>query len=369
MFRNGKLRFGSITGLAATAAVAMVLLVATGAPVQAAEKADKPAVNVDCDPDGCVGADDIGTDAVDADAIATGAVGSSEIENETIQSEDIKNGAVGADDIADGAIGAAQLGLSNTIYVEDTGTPTDNCTDLLAALSGLTGPAAVVLGPGAYDCGTSPVVLPAQVSLIGSGQNLTTITGSVQGDDGLVRLQGDGITLRELTVVNDDSEGAANRFFAVVIGAGFVDTRDWRISDMTAEAKNGNSLSIGIHLRGVDCDGGEITDVTAMASGPADNRAINFECGASSVVTASNLTASASTHGLIKFTAGSSLTVRNSSFTGTLSSVSRSNGTLKVISSELDGPVVGAVTCVGAYDENGAALIDGFFGDGLGGCE
>ena len=67
--------------------------------------------------------------------------------------------------------------------------------------------------------------------------------------------------------------------------------------------------------------------------------------------------------GLLKDLA-SSLTVRNSSFTGATNSVSRVGGTLKVISSELDGPLFGAVICVGDYDGAGVALANGTFGTG-----
>jgi hypothetical protein len=62
---------------------------------------------------------------------------------------------------------------------------------------------------------------------------------------------------------------------------------------------------------------------------------------------------------------GSSLTVKNSSLAGA-TAVLRSAGTLRAISSELDGAVSGAVICVGDYDETGAALADGT--NGSGGC-
>ena len=181
-----------------------------------------------------------------AAALADGSVDSEALADGAVTAAKIADGAVTFAKIADGAIGAAKLGLTNTIYLEDTGSDIDNCLDLLDALTGLVGPASVVLGPGIYDCGSNPVVLPAQVSLIGSGQNLTTVTGSVEGFDGFVRLQGDAIGLRGLTVFNDDSGGAGQNFFTVVIGAGFVNTRDWRISDVTAEAMNGSGFAIGI---------------------------------------------------------------------------------------------------------------------------
>ena len=62
----------------------------------------------------------------------------------------------------------------------------------------------------------------------------------------------------------------------------------------------------------------------------------------------------------------STLTVRDSSFLGSTSSVGQSSGTLKVISSELDGAVQGILICVGDYDGSGTALANGTFGSG--GC-
>jgi hypothetical protein len=239
--------------------------------------------------------------------------------NNSIVGADIKNGAIGNADLADGAIGPAKQGLANTIYLEDTGSVTDNCADLRDALAGLTGPAVVVLGPGTFDCGFSPVIVGSQVSLIGSGQNITTITGRLDGIDGLVRLQGDEITLRNLTVVNDDDVGGGARFSAVVLGAGGVDTRDWRISDVEAIARGGSEFTVTIRVDQVDCDGGEMINVTATSTRivfgtNSKSRAVQVDCTAGSV-TASNLKATGSEHVLRKRVAGT-MTVRNSSFTG-----------------------------------------------------
>lgn len=112
-----------------------------------------------------------------------------------------------------------------------------------------------------------------------------------------------------------------------------------------------------------------MTDVTATAGGNTSaNRAMDLRCTAGSV-TASNVTAKASDSnatGLVKLAANSNLTVRNSSFMGATLSISRVGGTLKVISSELDGPVSGTVFCVGDYNGAGTALANGTFGSG--GC-
>ncbi len=183
-----------------------------------------------------------------------------------------------------------------------------------------------------------------------------------------MRLQGDGITLRDLTVVNDDSGGAGNFFFAVAIGTGGVVTQDWRITNVTAQAMGGSISSIGVFARPVNCDGGKMTNVTASAGGAAAfNVGIQIECTDGSI-TGSNLKATASdsgARGLTKFR-DSTLTMHGSSFTGATNSVSRVGGTLKVISSELDGPVNGTVICVYDYDGAGAALENGT--NGSGGC-
>ena len=106
-----------------------------------------------------------------------------------------------------------------------------------------------------------------------------------------------------------------------------------------------------------------MTNVTATASGAgSENFGFALDCSAGSV-TASNLTATASggtkSFGLRIGSGSSTLTVRNSSFTGATNSVLQQSGALKVISSELDGPVGGTVICVGDYDETGLALRNG----------
>ncbi len=284
------------------------------------------------------------------------------------------DGAVTAQKIADGAVTAAKLGLANMTFIEDSGSDTANCDALLTALSGLTGPATVVLGPGTYDCGSSPVVLPAEVGLIGSGRKFTTIKGSVaDNSDGLVRLA-DDTELRDLTVVNDSGDTQDN-FVAVGIGAGSVDTRNWRISDVTVRAIGVGGINQGIVAKpGVDCDGGEMINVTATASGGTANEAIRINCSDGSV-TGTNLSATGigGSRGIgFAMTGAATVTFRNSSFVGDTESLFLGVGTIRVISSELDGPfffvggLVATLICVSAYDEAGAALTDGPFDSG--GC-
>ena len=155
---------------------------------------------------------------------------------------------------------------------------------------------------------------------------------------------------------------------AVTIGVNLVETRNWVLDHVMAKGLNASNGALGIFAPSPNCDGGEMTDVTATASGSPVNTGIEMHCGVGSV-TASNLAATANdgilATGLV-LTNVVSVTARNSSFAGATRSVHRGSGTLKVISSELDGDVVGAVICVGDYDETGAALEDGTFGVGNG---
>jgi hypothetical protein len=304
---------------------------------------------------------DIAPETITTGRIKNRTIKDIDIATETITTREIKNGSIAGVDLANGAVTAAKLGLARTTYVEDSGDDAANCQALLAALDGLAGPATVVLGPGTYACGANPVVLPAGVSLIGSGENATTVRGNVTADGGLVRLA-DDTALRHLTVDNDAA--GVGPSFAIVIGAGFADTRRWRIDNVTANALNAEFNTLAVFAKGVDCDGGAMHNLTATASGGAGgNRGIELDCASGSIV-GSNLQASGATIGLSKF-GESSLTVKNSSLVGP-TAVNRSAGTLRVISSELDGTVSGTVICVGDYDENGAALADG--SNGAGGC-
>ena len=117
----------------------------------------------------------------------------------------IAAGAVTGAALADGAVTAAKLGLANTTFVAADGFGAiDNCDGLIDALSAASGPAAVVLGPGLYDCGNRQVRVPAGVLLRGSGSGVTTIAGQLDdpsGAEGVVSL-GDGSALSDLSVVH-----------------------------------------------------------------------------------------------------------------------------------------------------------------------
>jgi hypothetical protein len=369
--RSGAARDGEIAmnGTIRSAFLTATLLLL--APVQVLAQASDVVCNQ------CIDNSDIGFKAVSGEKIANNAVSTTRLRDEAVTTPKlapdavtgsrIASQAVGTSKLANGAVTAAKLGLARTSYIEDSGNNVANRVALRAALDGLSGPAAVVLGPGTFACGASPVVIPPGVSLIGAGQALTTIAGGIDGVDGLVRLVGDDITLAQLTVVNDGG-GTALLAYAVTVGAGSVDSRRWRIRDVAALGMNATAFSIGLLTFSVDCGISTMNGVTAEAESSAGEvHGIFIGCVSGSVA-GTDLRASAdgaTATGLRKNNA-SVLTVRNSAFSATTAVSKPVSGTLKVISSEIDGGVSGEVICVGDYDEAGAALADGV--NGSGGC-
>jgi hypothetical protein len=307
---------------------------------------------------------DIAPESITTGRILNRTIKAIDIATESITTGEIKNGSIAGVDLANGAVTAAKLGLARTTYIQDSGNAAANCAALLDALDGLTGPAAVVLGPGTFDCGGEAVELTANVSLIGSGQNLTVVTGSKASH--VIGLAGDGAAVESLTVVNNAALAGSNPR-GITIGSDGGATTNWRLISVTARALNGTVLSAGIATASIDCDGGRMLEVTAEASGGTSfNFGVNLSCSAGTVA-ATDLRASASdteARALVK-DGNSTLTVQGSAFSAA-TSAERNVGTLRVIASELDGAVSGAVICVGAFDENGAALANGQ--NGIGGC-
>ena len=309
----------------------------------------------------------LATAGVTRPKIAPNAVNASKIANAAVTAAKIAPDAVNRFKIADGAVTADKLGIAHTVFVGDSGDAAANCTALQDALDGLVGPAAVWLGPGTYACGESPVVLTSGISLVGVDRNLVTITGETAESDGLVRIQGDDVLLRGVTVRNDGQGDilVTGASAAIVVGAAGVDSRRWRIIDVVADAFNGPAASYGIIARSVDCDGGEVVRATLSATdADFDNDGLRYDCSAgTSTVTEVTVTGIESPPvALTKSNAGSSLTVRNSS----MPRAALLAGGLRLISSEVGSTSGAGLICVGSYDETGTALSDGATGSG--GC-
>ena len=318
---------------------------------------------------GAVSTAKLTTAGVTRPKIAPNAVNASKIANAAVTAAKIAPDAVNRFKIADRAVSAGKLDIADTVFIEDSGDPVANCAALLTALGSLSGPAALLLGPGTYDCENNSIILPTGTSLIGAGRNLVTIVGGVDDEPALVELRGDNILLRGVTVRNFFG-GVGTSAIALLIGGNFVNSRDWRIDDVLVEASGNVSFSAGIVLGAVDCDGGELTNVTARASGAGSgNQAFTTFCDFGKVQV-SNLDAAATGVDARGISSSSlaSLTVRNSVLLGGTHSVLQSAlNPLNIISSELAGPISGTVVCRGAYSETGVALSDGT--NGSGGCD
>ena len=312
--------------------------------------------------------------AVSTAKIANSAVTGAKIANSAVSAAKIATGAVGTEKIGNGAVTFAKLAddavFTRTRIVSPVGDGSDtaaNGMELLDALTdvaaanpapGVDNPWLIKIEPGIYDVGTTAVMMLPYVDIEGSGQGVTHIEGAAgsPNSNALVNLASNS-ALRHLTVNNDGSQLLHH---GVGVGAGLNNTENWRISDVTALGANGTNFSAGLFFFPTGCDGGVMANITATGSGPGGNRGIAMNCNAGTV-TGTNITASSSggtaSIGLLKNN-GSTFRVRDSAFSGGTNSLDVNSGTVKVISSEIDGTVANSATlkCVGAYDANGDPL-------------
>ena len=305
--------------------------------------------------------------AVTAAKLAPGAVNSAKIADDAVTTAKLLSGAVTAAKLADEAL------IARTLFVRPVGDGADaaaNGQALLDALTevgaaspapGVDNPWLIKIEPGVYNVGTTAVIMLPYVDIEGSGQGVTHIEGAVPSPSSTALLNlASNSELRHLTVSNAGSEGLHH---GVGIGQGLNATENWRISHVTASGSGGTNFSAGLFFFPTSCDGGVITDVTAVGSGPGGNRGVAINCTAGTV-TATNVSGSSSggtaSIGLLKNN-GSVLRVRDSAFSGGTNSLDVNDGTLVVISSEVDGTVANGATlrCVGAYDAAGDPLDGG----------
>ena len=293
--------------------------------------------------------------AVTAAKIAGGAVNANKIADGAVSSAKIQNAAITGAKLADATVTADKIGILNTVFVEAAGpSDTDNCNALIAALAGATGPAAVFLGPGTYDCQAQQVIVPAGVALTGSGQTVTSIVGSVGTvtTEALVEV-GDGGELSHLSVTN---AGTTLRFLALNIGA------DVLVSNVAASASGDGAFTIALFGAGTTgCGNSVLRNIRAIAIGTGNQvRGIDLSCIGGGHLRGFNVIGMASGGANVQglsFSSGD-LTFYNSFFEGTSNSAF-STGTLRMVSSELDGPISSGVLCTNSFDQNGDPLPDG----------
>ncbi len=363
------------------------------------------ASDVDCSK--CVDTDDIAKKAVDKKTLAKGAVDSSRIADGAVKAKDLADGAVEGSKLAAGAVTGGKLADSavtgakmapnavdgsklaagaigsakfaggavtmdkvapdavfgRVIVVRaDPADQTGNCDALKDRLAGITDNDAdnrytVLLEPGIYDCGGTPVEMKDFVDLQGSGRGVTQIAGSVAGNSTGVVLGASDAELRRLSVENADVPvGTA---IAIYIG---LRVTSFRVTDVHAVVRNSELPRTISLFRGTVV----LTNVLAETINTTGSNAtaLNF-FGIDDVVELVNVTARTDDTAINSEVAVgivNQLTARNSVFksetfavnTGTISNV-------KLVSTQLDagnltgGP--GAFSCLDSYDGNFAVLL------------
>lgn len=287
--------------------------------------------------------------------ILVGGVNGADIQDGSLSGADFQDGSITGADLAADAVTMDDI-LARILVVSPVGDGSDsalNGAELLAAIGFLgsvsPGPSAaspwtLKLEPGIYDVGSTGVTLPSFVGLEGSGQGVTEITGDVEGNivgsPGVVTMA-DGTAIRQVTVTN--TGGVVTSFAITAVGGPI------RISDTTAQARDGSFFSIGLFTI-VPCAGLAVTNVTATATAAGTSRGADLRCTAS-VVT--NMTATGDDLGL--FNTGTTTLIRDSILTGA-ASVDESSGSLNIANSQLNGTVTGTPACVGTYDANLTAM-------------
>ena len=287
--------------------------------------------------------------------------------------------------------------------------PTTVGTALLNTLNGITdnsaaNPYLIKLGPGIYDLGVQSLHMKEYVDLEGSGENVTIITGNIDGSSvGVVK----GANNAEVRFVTVRNTGGGN--YAVALYTNGL-TSSAKITNVTAAGSGAGVENYGVNNSGssptmtnvtASGSGGNysfgvyndnasptMTNVTASGSEGVNNRGINNQFGSSPTmtnVTASgsggsnsfgvtnveasptmmNVTASASgatsSYGVWNANSGT-IRINNSVIKGTLHTIQNGAGVTTLVgNTQLDGGAVfnvvgGTLTCVGAYDESYATL-------------
>jgi len=259
-------------------------------------------------------------------------------------------------------------------------------TALLNALAGITdasatNPYLLKIEPGVYDLGNNGLTMQPYVDIEGSGENVTTITSThsstVNDETSATVIGASDAELRFLTVENQGGSDISIAIYSYFFvspdltnitasasgGANFNygirnDSSSPKMSHVTASAIGGvgSALNAGVSNTGYSSS---MTDVTASASGGNNSAGIWQFSSYGGIMT--NVTASASggtdNYGMYNISS-TFVRMKSSSFSGATNSILNTGGAgTWIASTMLDGAVAGGgFKCVGAFDENYAAL-------------
>lgn len=172
-----------------------------------------------------------------------------------------------------------------TVLVSPQGTATQSGTALLNALTAVTDASAakpylIVIEPGVYDLGSQVLQMKAYVDIQGSGENVTTVTGTVSGTYAAVVKGVDNAGMRFLTVENTGGGSEATAICNYHASP--------RMANVTAVASGGTVDNRAVYNY---FSSPSMTDVTAISSGGEENCAVYNDTSAPAMT---NVTATAS---------------------------------------------------------------------------
>jgi hypothetical protein len=288
-----------------------------------------------------------------------------------------------------------------TVLVSPKSTATESGTALLSALAGITDasetkPYLLVIEPGIYDVGTKTVWMKEYVDIQGSGQNVTTIQGTVDAVDGVMTLANHAelcnLTVKHsgggywaIAITNMSAYPTITRVTASASGGtinyGLANSYSFlSMNQITASASGGTS-SIGVSnyyssptmsqvkvsaTGATDTNyavinhtcGPTMTQVTASASGGATSYGVhNIDSSPTMAQVKASASEATQSYGVYNSANDSSYNthIDHSLISGTTASVHTINGTCFIGNTRLDGGAVagtGTNTCAGVYDEN-----------------
>ena len=285
-------------------------------------------------------------------------------------------------------------GGTRTVFVNGTGTDTDNGTSLLNALTGISGNSSanrflVKLDAGVFDVGLNLVQMKPYVDMEGSGENATKILSSRTSatlDTGSVVASANS-EMRALTVENTGAGGGTFGIVFFVPTGTVTNLTDARLSSFGAPWSigianlggspivRGCTISVSNPIAtqniGVYHDGGaaSINETTITASGPsaAANRAVTNQGGTPAFrrchLSSASGGAGASPGILNQGTAGT-LYIYDSIIVSTSSSIRNNTAWANLISnSQLDQPINasggGSFICIASFSSAFAARTAG----------
>jgi hypothetical protein len=139
-----------------------------------------------------------------------------------------------------GPAGPQGPGFKKIVIVSPSGSAASNGSALTTAVGAVTAssssPVEVLVEPGEYDLGGSTLTLPSDVSLVGSGENMTTISDTVTTQAALVVPSGDSV--RDLTLNVNASSTPTNQLTGVSVQGPVTLQDDAVVVDYTGTASS-----------------------------------------------------------------------------------------------------------------------------------